>query len=1187
MRRTLNKTRFLAGKTDPENTSLWLPLWMHLWDTAGIMERLVRQWLPESVKRAMGFEREEALLTHARFLGGIHDIGKATVAFQANILRTLPEARQRLETLTPLDCPEQNRRESPHARAGEAVLLWDDCPGGIASIVGAHHGKPQSCAAVDDQLEGWESNYYPKGQKKVWEDFWTELLMTVLQDCGFDDTAELDDLNPQEEVLLTGLLIMADWIASNTEYFPLIPVEELGSMEDYPARVDRAWEKLALPFPWEAQPGIADPQEFAVRFGFAPNAVQRAVLEAVDTAAEPGILILEAQMGVGKTEAALAAAEVMASRFGLGGVFFGLPTQATANGIFPRLLGWADTQSEETLPQAIKLAHGMAELNECYLRLQGRGVQLEEDAQEAHQVQVHQWFRGNKQALLANFVIGTVDQLLLAALAQKHVMLRHLGLAGKVVIIDECHAYDTYMNCYLDRALEWLGWYKVPVILLSATLPARRRTELVEAYQQKKAAPDAPWETSCGYPLLTWTDGAEVKQTAIPSDAPGQTVQLTTLTEPELPALLRRKLAEGGCAGVIVNTVKKAQKIAQLLRESLPDKEVQLFHAQFLMPDRAARENQLMARIGKESTPKERNDLIVVGTQVMEQSLDIDLDVLVTELCPMDLLLQRIGRLHRHYRSRPAPLQQACCAVLDTGEDAFDAGSEAVYGQWLLWRTRKFLPRSIRLPEEISPLVQRVYGWEREAPGGAQGEPRPLMQSDDALERWSALWQLGHFPAEPVRDYLEQWKDRFWLFHPTHPFWQVPQAKIGTEYGAAKLNGEMSESSNKLRLFPLYAGQSKEQLSYPQAARWLLCVNGYDDTSAKPKGKGLPSVGAGWLGKIGFIQAQGDNLYETLMLNLTLLRDGRECWGESKPCWELEAPKSAERTEICCPDNPAQLLTLQSRRLLLHRTGENVDGFCLLGGDFFPRENVFAEQMTIWRTMPIKKNEPVVFVPCRHDPAKQFWREFPAVFCQDSGHRPGVVCWIEKLQEKRLKLLNPRRKVHFRISGVQYGDKDFFVNDSFSDSLTFQAGILDEIGRPWQSRIVREIERCEQTAALVGHFAQELAIAAGDRNENAGGAVRAQFYFAVDQPFRQWLQAVDPEQDDPDEAALRWQTRARSIAEKLGKQMVMEAGNAALKGRRIVVDKDKKTERTILYTAPKAYNRFRTRLWEIYPKTEP
>ena len=477
-----------------------------------------------------------------------------------------------------------------------------------------------------------------------------------------------------------------------------------------------------------------------------------------------------------------------------------------------------------------------------------------------------------------------------------------------------------------------------------------------------------------------------------------------------------------------------------------------------------------------------------------------------------------------------------------------------------------------------------------------KGEPEPLEKRGQALRRWSELWQLGHSPAEPIRDYLEQWKDRFWLFHPTHPFWQVPEARSGTEYGAAKLNGEMSESSNKLRLFPLYAGQSKEQLSYPQAARWLLCVNGYDDTSAKPKGKGLPSVGAGWLGKIGFIQAQGNSLYETLMLNLTLLRDGRECWGENKPCWELEVPKSAERTGICCPDNPAELLTLQSRRLLLHRTGENVDGFYLLGGDFFPRENAFAEQMTIWRTKPIKKNEPVVFVPCRHDPSKQFWREFPAVFCQDSGHRPGLVCWIEELQDKRLRFLNPRRKIHFRISGVQYGDKDFFVNDSFSDSLTFQAGLLDELSRPWTVRINREVERCEKAAERIGILCKELKLAGGlDYNQVKGFKetqkvtedARAQFYFAVDQPFRQWLQEIDPEQDDPDEAVQRWQAQACRIAEELGKQMVMEAGNAALKGHRVVVDKGKKTERTILYTSPKAYNTFRSKLWKIYPKAEP
>ena len=113
------------------------------------------------------------------------------------------------------------------------------------------------------------------------------------------------------------------------------------------------------------------------------------------------------------------------------------------------------------------------------------------------------------------------------------------------------------------------------------------------------------------------------------------------------------------------------------------------------------------------------------------------------------------------------------------------------------------------------------------------------------------LYRLGHFPEAPIRAYLEQWRDRFWLFHPERPFWQVPEAKIGTEYTASKLNGELSESSNKLRLFSFYAGEGKEGLTYAQAARWLLSVNGYDDTSAKPKGKGLPSVGAGWLGKLG------------------------------------------------------------------------------------------------------------------------------------------------------------------------------------------------------------------------------------------------------------------------------------------------------------------------------------------------
>ncbi len=706
--------RLFAGKTDPNNSSWWLPALMHSQDTAGIMRCLVQRWLPESVRQHIGLD-EDTLTKTAYFLGMMHDIGKWTVAFQAHIMVQLPEPKQRLEAYTELSCREENRKHSRHALAGEAILRELGCPRGLASVVGAHHGKPQEGVDVTDQLEDecWEENYWPKGRKAFWKGCWQELFEYALQESGFSSAAELPTLSIPAEILLTGLLIMADWVASNTRYFPLIPVEEVGEDSLHPARVEQAWKKLGLTPPWEAQESVAELGEFEKRFGFLPNEVQKAVLEAASYAQEPGIFILEAQMGVGKTEAALGAAEILAGRGSEGGIFFGLPTQATANGIFGRLLDWAKGQPDE-LEHSIRLAHGMAELNAEYLRLQQEPVQVDDDAeQDGSRVMVHQWFQGNKQALLADFVIGTVDQLLMAALKQKHVMLRHLGLAGKVVVVDECHAYDAYMNCYLDRALMWLGKYKVPVILLSATLPAKRRAELVTAYLGGKKQPDAPWKTCRDYPLLTWTDGDQVEQTAIPLREELRRVKISTLTEEKLVDNLQEALRDGGCAGVIVNTVKKAQAIAARLREELPEFEVVVFHAQFLMPDRAAKEQALMERIGKHSAAEQRDKLIVVGTQVLEQSLDVDFDYMVTELCPMDLLLQRIGRLHRHKdRVRPQAVRQAHCAVLDTGTEEFDEGSVAVYGTWLLWRTRKLLPPVITLPDDIAPLVQDVYCWE-------------------------------------------------------------------------------------------------------------------------------------------------------------------------------------------------------------------------------------------------------------------------------------------------------------------------------------------------------------------------------------------------------------------------------------------------------------------------------------------
>lgn len=707
----LHQAKLLAGKSDPNGQGFWLPLWVHLRDTAGIFRRLVQNWLPESVRKEIGLD-EDILVHTAGFLGMVHDLGKATVRFQSSIMRQLPEARHRFASKLILPDEFERRNNTPHARASEAILKTLGCPEGLASIAGAHHGKPQENRDNDficDQMELYSRNYWAKGQKEKWYALWQSLYESALDWNGFTSSAELPTLTIPAELLLTGLLTMADWIASNTDYFPLIPIDDLGDRLTYPKRIDQAWNRLLLTPPWESQCPAMNDQLFCERFGFPPNTIQQAITETTAQMTAPGILILEAQMGVGKTEAALAAGEILASRFQAGGLFFGLPTQATANGIFDRLKNWAQTQSVDMM-HSIRLAHGAAELNQAYQQLlPGCTVTQEDNMEEG--ILVHPWFQGNKQALLSEFVIGTVDQLLLAALKQKHLVLRHLGLAGKVVVVDECHAYDAYMNQYLCRALAWLGCYHVPVILLSATLPAERRSALIQAYLNHKPE-DGDWQDSRGYPLLTWTDHGQVHQKTISLSPDRKSIQCTTIDAEQLPALLQHAMAQGGCAGLIVNTVKKAQELAATLRNALPAFEIILFHAQFLMPDRAEKEQDLLCRLGKRSIPSQRDRLIVVGTQVLEQSLDIDFDLLVTELCPMDLLLQRIGRLHRHSRPcRPSGLQEPHCVVLDHTDGTFDPGSQAIYGTWLLWRTRQLLPQEIHLPEDIPRLVQNTYGW--------------------------------------------------------------------------------------------------------------------------------------------------------------------------------------------------------------------------------------------------------------------------------------------------------------------------------------------------------------------------------------------------------------------------------------------------------------------------------------------
>ncbi len=725
----------LAAKSTQKTELQWLPAWVHFIDTANIIRKLVITWLPASVIRAADSEMSQEEFLHlCTFLALTHDIGKLTPVFQSGISEQFPELRMRIERSGLQLYPMRSfiaPGKSPHALAGEAILLDFDCQQSVSVTVGAHHGKPQEIKYdVENQIRYYEDNYYGckgKGseQGRFWESVREEWFEYSLKTSGYTSVEELPQLNMGAQMLLTGLLIMADWIASNTDYFPLIDIDDNGADISAEHRAEKAWETLHLPDIWSPSCFFMDDTQFQNRFGFLPNTVQKAMIKVAEDTVQPGIMILEAQMGVGKTEAALAAAEVLASKTGSAGLFFGLPTQATANGIFPRLEQWAMEQSEDAL-HSIRLAHGMAELNEQYQALFHGTSYLAEDMSSSGLV-AHQWFEGRKQALLSDFVIGTVDQLLMAALKQKHVMLRHLGLAGKIVIVDECHAFDAYMNTYLDRALMWLGRYGVPVILLSATLPEKRRLEFISAYLRRKKLKDDELPSSRAYPILTWTDGEDIKQQAITVDTPSKMVSIERISDETMEERLKQALSEGGCAGVIVNTVRRAQNLADQLKESLPDMEILVFHSHFLMPDRAEKEHMLLQRLGKTSTPNTRRNLIVIGTQVLEQSLDIDFDFLITDLCPMDLLLQRLGRLHRHTRERPANVTKPCCAVLGANTETLEEDSRFIYGDWLLLQTKRLLPNSITLPQDIPMLVQDTYQ-----------EPQDESELDDAAEQaWS------------------------------------------------------------------------------------------------------------------------------------------------------------------------------------------------------------------------------------------------------------------------------------------------------------------------------------------------------------------------------------------------------------------------------------------------------------------
>ncbi len=729
-----------AKKTrDKNNIPQWLPLKTHLNDTREAMGFLWEHYLSQGVKdliknsmKTDTYDKESFAKNLCMFLGAVHDIGKASPYFQ------LKESFRRdkeldeliLEKLKSAGFKDLDKFFTAdnigvsHQSIGQFILLKRGVNITVADIVGAHHGRPVKTSEIEDRIH--ENHFYQNNDSsseinKTWLSLHDEIFTWALKVCGFSSAKDIPMLSQNGQVILSALLIMADWITSNENYFPLININEDKIDEDRIKKGLLKWnnDRTSLWEPLEVNLDTIYEERFKLKSGekFIPRDAQKRITEAIDRAENPGIVIFEAPMGMGKTEAALVAVEQLARKTGRTGMFFGLPTQATSNGIFSRVNAWLENLRDDmSYRRALRLLHGKAALNEEFANLSKSRNIHDDDENEKNVVTVNDWFSGRKLSILDDFTVGTVDQFLLLALKQKHLMLRHLGFANKVVVIDEVHAYDAYMSVYLYQAIKWMGAYGVPVVILSATLPIERRNKLIEnymvgaGYKFRRLPKPKNFDNNEAYPLLTLNDCDKILQYDNFEKLVGIDYEVKRLSKEDSEDITRliKIITSQGIVGVIVNTVKKAQEFAKLCTDVFGEENVFIMHSLFIATDRYKKEKDLLDLIGKDG--KRPDFKIVIGTQVIEQSLDIDFDVLITDLAPIDLLLQRMGREHRHKRDdRPENLKEPKVYVLNSKDYDFDKASTYVYDPYLLFRTEYYLPDKINLPNDISRLVQLVY----------------------------------------------------------------------------------------------------------------------------------------------------------------------------------------------------------------------------------------------------------------------------------------------------------------------------------------------------------------------------------------------------------------------------------------------------------------------------------------------
>ena len=644
---------------------------------------LITGFVAEELCRSLIDNMKQILTESAPFFASIHDVGKISPDFQRMIYTSW---LGNVKDFPQLQSANENRAKrkdvSFHGKISQ-VSVESSFPEQkmLAIIEGMHHGfKPNfSPVAENSDIYGGDN----------WTSLRHKLIENLKRSFPYSGSNNLNEWN--QACVIGGFITVADWLASGG-YFGNIQQNHSYSKDDLKKIAHKAVHNAGF-IPLSIKQGL----QFKDIFGFTPRKIQSDLFESVSF---PGVYVLEAPMGLGKTEAALYAAYKMLEKGLASGIYFGLPTQLTSNKIYERVESFLSKIVGEESSYCLKLLHSSAWLEED---------SFGEDAKVGKS-----WFDSKKRRILAPFAVGTIDQALMAAMNVKHSMVRAFGLAGKVVILDEVHSYDSYTGTIMNALVDELKHIGCTVIILSATLTS----------SQKKKILDLPFEQVLNesYPLISSQTDKFFSEISSLGES-NRNVSIKISKDDKMAFDVALEKAENGEQVLwIENTVAEAQDAYKKLAAKSAEMglECGLIHSRFIKKQRSEIENKWVSLYGKNGySNRSACGRILVGTQVLEQSIDIDADYLITRICPMDMLLQRIGRLWRHRENDKIRPSSAKCETLVLSpviEDVIKSDkifgvTGVVYSPYVLSRTLEILKsvEAINLPNDIRGLLERVY----------------------------------------------------------------------------------------------------------------------------------------------------------------------------------------------------------------------------------------------------------------------------------------------------------------------------------------------------------------------------------------------------------------------------------------------------------------------------------------------